>query len=62
MQPAKGGIVENGYLEFDLPGNAEVVVNWRTESSASRRGPAERNGSLHAHRSKRKNASKATKR
>jgi hypothetical protein len=54
LQIMKGDVVENGYLEFKLPGNAEVVVTWRSESGTPRRNRAESNGSASSTRRKRK--------
>ena len=42
-----GDMVENGYLEYELPGDAEIVVTWRTKTGRS---TAESNGATKSRR------------
>ena len=52
-------MVENGYLEFELPGNAEVQVAWRPDKKRHGAGSAERNGTAGSRRRRKKPASSA---
>jgi hypothetical protein len=46
-------MVENGYLEFELPGDADVQIAWKTETG--RGANAERNGAAHRSGARKRN-------
>jgi hypothetical protein len=44
LHSIKGEMVENGYLEFELPGDADVVVSWSMDTSPAKSDHFARNG------------------
>jgi hypothetical protein len=61
LRTVEGQMVENGYLEFELPGNAQVQVAWRPVKKPRDAGGGERNGEARPRRNRKKRTKSASR-